>query len=317
MGRNFARLMDVTLRDAGKLNGHRWSRDQAVAVVAACAAAGVPAVEVGYFRPGRQSTDGDTAPAASCPPGYLEALRERSGGARLAVMAGRADLAPADLARLGGTGVTSLAMSAEVGRVAVLAPYARAAEEAGLRLAVKLMRVRGLPDDAILKSAEEAAEYGAPVFYIADSYGAMFPEDARRLGRRLREATGAELGLHAHDGLSLAFANSVAAVEAGFDWIDASLTGLGPDGGNLSLELMVSYLRARATTAIRLAPLADASATVLRPWVGDGAAARATARAADAVIGALDLDPRDRASVGGGSPAALFALLDALPSDGQ
>jgi 4-hydroxy 2-oxovalerate aldolase len=58
-------LIDVTLRDGGKVNDHRWTPAQAIDVVRACLRAGVPQVEVGYWRPRRQRVDGDRAPAAS------------------------------------------------------------------------------------------------------------------------------------------------------------------------------------------------------------------------------------------------------------
>jgi 4-hydroxy 2-oxovalerate aldolase len=175
------------------------------------------------------------------------------------------------------------------------------------------MRVSRLSDDAILRAAEQAEAAGADVFYLADSYGGMFPEDVTRLAGRLAAVTEAPLGLHAHDGLSLAFANSVAAVRAGFTYIDASLSGMGVDGGNLSLELIVAYLRVHAGQRLAIAPLAHASAALLTPWLGAGVAVR---EAAYAVIGMLDLDPADAEFpaaadfLAPGNADALFHALD-------
>lgn len=282
-------LVDVTLRDGGKVNGHCWTTGQAVSVVESCVAAGVPVVEAGYFRPALHGAG--VGAAAYCPAGYLRSLlAAASGRAALAVMVSRADAAPRDLAALAACGVTTVTMSARPGDVAGLGPYAEAAHEAGLGLVAKVMRVNRLPDDALLRAAQEAEAAGADVFYLADSYGAMFPEDVTRLAARLAEVTEAPLGLHAHDGLSLAFANCVAAVRAGFTYIDASLSGMGVDGGNLSLELAAAYLRVHAGQNLAITPLARVSATLLTPWLGEGAAVR---EAVYAVIGLLDLDPAD------------------------
>ncbi len=303
------RLVDVTLRDGGKINGHCWTPAQAAEVVDACTAAGIRNTEVGYFRPARQKTDGETRPAASCPPRYLEALAQRAAGARLMVMTSRKDAEPGDLAALARHGVAMVNMPVRAGDVTALRPYAEAVRAAGMGLAVKLMRLGGLPEEAVLRASEQATACGAEVFYVADSYGGMFPEDVTRLAGRLREASGIPLGLHAHDGLSMAFANAIAALRGGFTYVDASLSGMGADGGNLNLELMAAYLRRHAGEDVRVAPLARAAAGMLTPWLGDGV----LEKAAHIVIGMLDLDPKDPASAGNRDWARICAMLDAEP----
>nr|WP_311138684.1 hypothetical protein [Pseudomonas amygdali] len=48
------------------------------------------------------------------------------------------------------------------------------------------------------------------------------------------------LGFHAHNNLSLALANASAAIEAGAEYIDTSICGMG--AGNLHLSMLVAYL---------------------------------------------------------------------------
>ena len=97
-------------------------------------------------------------------------------------------------------------------------------------------------------------------------------------------------------------------MDAGCRHLDASLGGLGKGGGNLSLELIVGYLRTRGQTEFSMAPLVPAAAAVLAPWKGG-----VLARCESIASGLLDLN-LDNLQVRQGTPAPdLFALVDALP----
>ncbi|MEU6394515.1 hypothetical protein [Streptomyces sp. NPDC046939] len=284
------RAVDVTLRDGGKVNGHRWSARQAERVVAACAQAGVDRVEVGYLRPRRQRVDGDLAPAASCPPRYLEGLRERAGRAELVVMARAADTEPRDLAALAPHGVRHVRMPFRADGLGGVAPFADAAHEAGMDFGVNLFDVSRMTVDEVCRAGQRAEEAGADVFYLADSHGSLLPEHVRRLARALRAAIGLPLGFHAQDSIGMAFANCLAAMGEGVTHLDGTLAGVGTDGGNLRLELLVAHLRARGRTDLAVTPLVAAAESLLTPWPGLGITARA-AYAANAVLESARHDP--------------------------
>ncbi|WP_240160702.1 hypothetical protein [Pseudomonas bharatica] len=50
------------------------------------------------------------------------------------------------------------------------------------------------------------------------------------------------MGFHAHNNLSLALSNAIAAMDAGAEYIDASVCGMGKGAGNLHLGVFVAYL---------------------------------------------------------------------------
>jgi len=55
----------------------------------------------------------------------------------------------------------------------------------------------------------------------------------------------AAVGIHTHDDLGLATANALAAIEAGADQVEGTITGLGARAGNAALEELVMLLHAR------------------------------------------------------------------------
>ena len=297
-------LIDVTLRDGGYVNQHSWSLSDAKELLTASAAAEIKYSEVGYFRPRRHETDGTDRPAACCPPQYLSALNEHSPETGLVVMVHARDVDLGDYRVLSDNGVSMVRMPAKREVLPTLPAHVEAARSAGLRVTVNLIRASEVTSEDVTEAARIAETSGADALYLADSNGSLFPDDVTSLFGVASAAASISLGFHAHDGLSLAFSNSLAAMQAGCVYLDASLAGMGKGGGNLSLELLAGYLRCRGLSALNMAPLVQAAATVLKPWK-DGVVARcdsmassllnmniddiAEHRAADATIGLVSL----------------------------
>jgi 4-hydroxy 2-oxovalerate aldolase len=304
-------LLDVTLRDGGYVNRHSWSLEQAVGIVNACAQAGIEHVEVGYYRPGRHRVDGDVAPAASCPPYYLERLRELlPHTAVLTVMAHVADVPSADYRDLAAMGVGLVRLPAKISSIGGVVPHVAAVRGAGMRVAVNLIRVSEVHVDDVTRAARAVVQAGADVFYVADSNASLFPDQVARIVRAVRQgAATTAIGFHAHDGLSLAFGNCLAAVQEGCEYLDASLGGMGKGGGNLSMELIAGYLRCRAGRPYDIEVLTRTRADVLAPWAGTDPLV-----ACESIVsGLLDLNIDEIAVVRDSTPGGLLTLLDTAP----
>jgi len=78
--------------------------------------------------------------------------------------------------------------------------------------------------------------------YFADSFGALFPKDIRRLFTKLKNIKKVKIGFHGHNNLQLALTNSIEAIHTDVNIIDTCVYGMGKGAGNLPLELFLLYI---------------------------------------------------------------------------
>lgn len=114
------------------------------------------------------------------------------------------------------------------------------------------LKVRYTPEDTVRSSMEKvlrvsnaAAEAGADRISVADTTGHMTPSSMFQFITTLRAGLpqGTPVGVHCHNDLGMAVANSFAAVEAGAEVVDVTVNGLGERTGIAPLAEMAVALR--------------------------------------------------------------------------
>jgi 4-hydroxy 2-oxovalerate aldolase len=129
-----------------------------------------------------------------------------------------------------------------------------------------LMMVHMISPGELAQQAKLMETYGADLIYYMDSAGALLPHQVRDRIEAARAALKIPVGFHAHNNLSLALANELAAIEAGADYVDGCLKGLGAGSGNAQLEVLAAvFEKAGIETGIHLYTLMDTAEKVLQP----------------------------------------------------
>jgi 2-isopropylmalate synthase len=106
--------------------------------------------------------------------------------------------------------------------------------------------------DYALACARTAFEAGARWVVLCDTNGGTLPDAVRRIVTEASAVVpGDHLGIHAHDDLGLAVANSLAAVEAGARQVQGTLNGLGERCGNANLVTLIGTLALKSPYAER------------------------------------------------------------------
>jgi len=260
-------ILDVTLRDGGYVNGWNFSTSDAIKIVSTLTKAGVPRIEVGYYRPRLVSKGSEFPGPMCCCSEYLKAVSEVRSKSSLTVMVHLVDICEDDYKFLADHGISFVRFVIPTQTIPPIEAQINAAHKAGLGCSINLIRLSERSPEQVISCARRAEAMGADWLYTADSNGSMFPDQVSMIFQELARDIRIPLGFHAHDSLRLAFANSLAAVRMGSNMLDSSLGGMGKGAGNLVTELITSYFKRNYDAQFDVAPLTEISCETLRPWI--------------------------------------------------
>lgn len=159
--------------------------------------------------------------------------------------------------------------------VEAIATMTSYATSQGLRFVPWLADAMRLRPETARLFAQTTVAAGAAGVYIVDSRGNSHPAAVYEYVSKMRETLGdALLYIQFHNDVGMASANAVMAAEAGADWLDGTLLGIGDRGGTAAIEEVACALALYGVeTGIALERLYEACqlaeegfAVKMHPW---------------------------------------------------
>lgn len=258
-------ILDVSLRDGSHSVRHSFTVEQVRAVAKGLNAAGVRYFEVSH---------GDGLGGSSLQYGFsktnelelIEAAVSECTTSEVSVLLLPGIGTKEDLQSAAQLGAKMVRVATHVTEADVGAQHIELARNLGLKTVGFLMMSHMAPVEKVVEQAKLFESYGAEIVYVTDSAGAMLPKDVTERITALRQTLQCEIGFHAHNNLSMALANTIAAIEAGATYVDGSMRALGAGAGNTQTEVMVAVLeRLGYETGIDLYKLIDTAENVIAP----------------------------------------------------
>ena len=241
-------LLDCTLRDGGYYNNWDFPRDLIVDYLEAMDASGVDYVELGFRFLG---TNGFKGVCAYTRDSFIRRLPVPE-GLKIGVMMNaselhRDDMTPVEVAQsifapASESPVTLVRLACHVHQFEASLPVSTWLKEQGYEVGFNLMQIADRTTEEIESLAESASQYPLDVLYFADSMGGLSPDQTAEIVRALRKHWDGPLGIHTHDNMGRAVANTARAVQEGVTWVDGTVTGMGRGPGNARTEYLVLEL---------------------------------------------------------------------------
>jgi 4-hydroxy 2-oxovalerate aldolase len=241
------KVLDVTIRDGGLMNDHKFDFDFVKTVFETCVAAGVDYMEIGYKGSGRMFSKTENGPWKFCSEDDMRrVIGDDKRGLKIAVMADaercdyHTDILPRDKSV-----VDMVRVAAYIHQIPTAIEMVKDATDKGYETCLNLMALSTVPDMELDCALEVIANSPAGTVYVVDSFGTFYSEQVRAYVEKFKKflvPAGKQIGIHAHNNMSLGFANTIEAIIAGCNLLDASIGGLGRGAGNCQMELLLSFL---------------------------------------------------------------------------
>lgn len=254
-------LIDCTLRDGGYYNSWDFDRELIAEYLAAMNEAGVDIVEIGFRSFEKVGFKGACAYSTD---DFITGL-PIAAGQKIGVMVNAAEILKHSAGVIPATRllfrsasespVVLVRFACHLHEFEATLPACAWLKEQGYRVGINLMQVADRSDEEIQTIGALAANYPLDVLYFADSLGSMDPEQTSRIILLLRKHWSGAIGIHTHDNMGRAVANSLRAIDMGASWVDATVTGMGRGPGNAQTEYMLIELEGRLARQSRISPL--------------------------------------------------------------
>lgn len=249
------KVLDCTIRDGGYINDWHFDKNLVREVYRSLSKSGVDIVEIGYkgtekyFDPNKYGLWRFTSEDD------LNEVTDGIKGAKISIMGDFGKTELDDYPDKEDSKVDLVRIAAHKNNIKDALSFLSSIKSKGYITSLQAMGFTGysLKEREELKNTLQKSDID--YFYIADSYGSLFPHQIKPLFDQFLEIEGLKIGFHPHNSLQMAFANTLEAMRIGVDIVDGSIYGMGRGAGNLPIETLIAYMQMNSHDKYNVIPV--------------------------------------------------------------
>ena len=242
------KVVDCTIRDGGLVNNFYFDDEFVRNLYTANVAAGVEYMEFGYKASKEIFDVKEFGKWKFCDEQDIrDIVGDNNTDLKISVMAdvGRTDYKK-DIIPKTDSVIDMIRIATYINTIPAAIEMIHYCAEMGYETTINIMAVSTAAESELDLALDLLAQSEVGTIYLVDSYGALYPEQIRRLADKylkVAEKYGKKVGIHAHNNQQLAFANTIEACTVGVSYLDATMSGMGRGAGNCNMELLLGFLR--------------------------------------------------------------------------
>ena len=233
------KISEVTLRDGMHPLSHQLAPQQMADMAARIDTTGVEIIQFGH---------GNGLGGSSCQYGfgagedidYIKAVCPVVKNAKLDIITLPGIGTRHQLHMAAENGVTYTRFATQITEADISEQHIRMSKDLGMTPVGALTCASAITVEETVHQASLMVSYGAEMIYLYDGGGYLLPEQVRERISALTSALDVPVGFHAHNNLQLAVANTIEAIMAGAEYVDACAKGFGAGAGNCPMEALVA-----------------------------------------------------------------------------
>jgi 4-hydroxy 2-oxovalerate aldolase len=239
-----SKILDCTIRDGGLVNNWDFSVEFVQDLYNGLSEAGVEYMEIGYKNSPKLLKATEPNPWRFLDDNFLKEIIPVKKFTKLSALVDIGRVDPNDILPREQSVLDMIRVACYIREVDKGLELVQMFHDLGYETSLNIMALSSVPEQQLIKAFELVKESPVDVVYIVDSFGSLDPVDIEHQVKKFKALIpNKQLGIHTHNNMQLAFANTLTAMRNGVTYLDSSVYGMGRAAGNCNTELLVSYIQ--------------------------------------------------------------------------
>jgi 4-hydroxy 2-oxovalerate aldolase len=239
-----SKIIDCTIRDGGLVNNWDFSVKFVQDLYNGLSEAGVEYMEIGYKNSPKLLNATEPNPWRFLDDNFLKEIIPVKKFTKLSALVDIGRVDPNDILPREQSALDMIRVACYIREVDKGLELVQMFHDLGYETSLNIMALSSVPEQQLIKAFELVKESPVDVVYIVDSFGSLDSVDIEHQVKKFKELIpNKQLGIHTHNNMQLAFANTLTALRNGVTFLDSSVYGMGRAAGNCNTELLVSYIQ--------------------------------------------------------------------------